>query len=188
MTMFPILPKKTKFLTAVVIQLLIVFGLVVFNASLLVRGQEIILPIEPVDPRDPLRGDYMTVQYDISSIEISRAEIKQKGFAKKDIIYAVLKKNGNYWILDTIEKNKPAGGVFIKGNIEYISNRYYDSTKKDDQKKETVRAVYGIENYFIPEGSGGQISAKLRDYPSFARVVIANNGTAILKEIFFGEK
>jgi Uncharacterized membrane-anchored protein len=63
------LSPSIKFLIAIFVQLAIVFGLVVFNAAMLARGTEILLPIEPFDPRDPLRGDYAILRYEISNIK-----------------------------------------------------------------------------------------------------------------------
>lgn len=38
------------------------------RAAILRNGKEVLLKIEPVDPRDLLRGDYIILGYDISRI------------------------------------------------------------------------------------------------------------------------
>ncbi|RUY82729.1 GDYXXLXY domain-containing protein, partial [Mesorhizobium sp. M7A.F.Ca.CA.001.10.2.1] len=40
------------------------------RAAILRNGKEVLLKIEPVDPRDLLRGDYIILGYDISRIPV----------------------------------------------------------------------------------------------------------------------
>ena len=42
------------------------------RAAILRDGREIVLKVEPVDPRDLLRGDYVRLGYEISSIPVSK--------------------------------------------------------------------------------------------------------------------
>ncbi|MFA6376461.1 MAG: GDYXXLXY domain-containing protein [Candidatus Paceibacterota bacterium] len=175
-------PKSVKFASAIIVQLAIVIGLVVFNASLLARGTEIVLPIKPVDPRDPLRGDYITMQYDISRIDASAVEGKNKEIEKNDIVYVALKKQGNAWAAASVALKKPRVGLFIKGNVSYVG---YSDWKT---KKQSISIIYGIEEYFIPEGTGTDLAQKMRTKNAFARVVVDAGGTAILKDIFFTDK
>lgn len=175
------LSKQVKFAVAIGVQLLSVIGIVVFNASLLMRGTEVLLPIEPYDPRDPLRGDYMTIQYDISRIEMPTAQINANNFKEEGVVYVTLKKDGGHWIMDSIEKTKPDSGLFIKGNIKRVYSSYYGSEKNMGE----VRIEYGIENYFIPEGTGSQLARKLNDGTAYARVVVSKDGASVLKGITF---
>ena len=62
------LDKKSKFFLAVAIQLVIILLLLITKISIFSGGEEVLLKIAPVDPRDPLRGDYVTFRYDISDI------------------------------------------------------------------------------------------------------------------------
>lgn len=63
------LSHTQKFLLAVGVQIGIL--LIVLAAKLIVvsTGTPIFLKLQPVDPRDPLRGDYMQLSYEISRIE-----------------------------------------------------------------------------------------------------------------------
>ncbi|PJC47845.1 MAG: hypothetical protein CO034_01100, partial [Parcubacteria group bacterium CG_4_9_14_0_2_um_filter_35_11] len=63
------LTKQTKFIIAIAIQLVIIFSIIIFKMAVLTGGAEVLLRIEPVDPRDPLRGDYLTFQYKISNLD-----------------------------------------------------------------------------------------------------------------------
>ena len=46
----------------------IVSGILFYNEMLIVNGQEVLLKIVPVDPRDFLRGDYVSLHYDINEM------------------------------------------------------------------------------------------------------------------------
>lgn len=170
------LPPSIKFLIAIFVQLAIVFGLVVFNAAVLARGTEILLPIEPFDPQDPLRGDYVLLQYEISSIEEDFFGDKRNGLKENDLIYVSLGKKDNYWIAKGASVQKPKEGLFIKGNVGYLYSRVGG-----------IPVKYGIEEYFIPEGTGAALEEKIRARQAFAKVVVDKNGKAILKDIVFEE-
>ena len=60
--------KQTKFILAIALQLAVIFTIIIFKFSVFTGGTEVMLRIQPVDPRDPLRGDYVTFSYDISSV------------------------------------------------------------------------------------------------------------------------
>lgn len=169
--------KSVKFLIAIAAQLTIIFGLVVFNASLLARGTEVLLPIEPFDPRDPLRGDYAVLQYQISQIDRAMFADKDQDIVKNRKVYVVLAKKGNYWVAESASVKKPEQGLFISGNVGYTSSY-----------RKTVTVSYGIEEYFIPEGTGTALEKKMRAQQAFAKVVIDKNGKAILKDVVFADE
>jgi uncharacterized membrane-anchored protein len=54
------------------VQTAALFKIVYDKDSLLKSGREITLPVKPVDPRDIFRGDYVTLGYDISSLNASQ--------------------------------------------------------------------------------------------------------------------
>ena len=52
------------------------------RAALLRNGQEVLLKVEPVDPRDLLRGDYVRLGYEISRIPVEM--IGKSGTGRSD--------------------------------------------------------------------------------------------------------
>jgi uncharacterized membrane-anchored protein len=57
--------------TAVVptaLQLVILVGMIAVRAIPLVTGQIVLVKVQPVDPRDLFRGDYVILSYDFSRI------------------------------------------------------------------------------------------------------------------------
>jgi uncharacterized membrane-anchored protein len=168
------LPKSAKFLIAIIAQLTIAFGLVVSNAFLLARGTEVLLPIEPFDPRDPLRGDYAVLSYEISNIKKDFFPDEGASLKRNDSVYVSLAKKGDYWVAESASVKKPEQGLFIRGNIDYLYSWGAG-----------IAVEYGIEEYFIPEGTGAALERKMRAQRAFAKVMVDKNGKAILKDIVF---
>lgn len=177
------LTKQVKFIIAVGIQVLIILIMIIFKLAILTGGTEVILKIEPVDPRDPLRGDYVTFQYDISNIgsHLLLGASVQNG----QTVYVVLKDQvgREYWIASEVSKSKPSdNSVFIKGVVRRGGMRTGERLDTKRSRGSTLNIVYGIEEYFIPEGAG-------RDFNFFnkqalAKVMLDENGNAVLKQLF----
>ena len=166
------LNKQTKFFLAMVLQTAVIFVIIIFKLSILTGGTEIMLRIAPVDPRDLLRGDYVTFRYDISSIGSHYA--KRQEIKNGDVVYIVLGKSGKYWGLQRVEKDKPTGNdLFIKGIVRQSTSLQFN-------------VVYGIEEYFIPEGKGQNF--RFQNKEAAARVFVDENGNSLIKQIFIDDK
>jgi len=81
--------KKILYLT-VVFWLLIFSGFILFKEYTLRTGTEMILRIEPVDPRDLFRGDYVTLNYEISTLDLEKVQAEDSYFEYNDRIYLAL--------------------------------------------------------------------------------------------------
>ena len=161
--------KQTKFIIAVGIQLIILFVIIIFKSSVLIGGTEVLLKIEPVDPRDILRGDYAEFRYsNISTIEkgLFNNMISPKENSKA---YVSLIKNGKYWEAVLVGQQKPKTGLFIQGVVSDIDSN-------------SVDMIYGIEEYFIPENTG--INFDFNKSGPYVEVVIDKNGNAVLKQLY----
>lgn len=160
--------KQTKFIIAIGIQLIILFAIIIFKSSVLIGGTEVLLKIEPIDPRDILRGDYVEFQYsNLSMIDLS---LFNYSFPKEnDKIYVSLRKNNKYWEAAGIAQEKPKTGLFIKGTIYDIDS-------------DEANIIYNIEEYFIPENTG--INFNFNQGEPYVKVVIDKNGNAVLKQLY----
>src|SRR3989339_803523 len=122
------LGKKTKFILAVSIQILVILIIIIFKYSVLTGGSAVFLEIMPVDPRDPLRGDYVTFQYKISSI--NRYSFNYEPY-NGDIIYIPLRQQGQYWnVIGGISKNKNAKAKVM---IDDYGNAVFKQLYIDDE-------------------------------------------------------
>jgi len=178
--------KQTKFILAIALQVAIIFAIIIFKLSVLTSGTEVMLRIAPVDPRDLLRGDYATFQYDISNLDSYYSRGEQ--IRNSDTVYVVLRQSGKYWVAQNVQKTKPTGNeLFIKGKVE--SGGLESQTNPLSYQRfgnSRLHVVYGIEQYFIPEGKGENFSFWNKEVA--AMVAIDDNGNAALKKIYVNDK
>jgi len=146
--------KKTWFVVVGIFWMIILGGFIITKEFIVQTGTEILLKTEPVDPRDLFRGDYVVLRYEISRINHVYANNIKEG----DWVYVILSLDANNvaHVLN-VSKRPPRNGVFIKGRV---INRNADS----------IDVEYGIESYFISEGSGHEIERHLND--TLVRVVV----------------
>jgi uncharacterized membrane-anchored protein len=111
-------------------------------------AEVIVLKGRPADPQDLLRGDYMTMRYDISDARVREA--KQGSFGNTDMghdVWVLLEKHERYHVVvqASYEKLTPgAGQVLVRGQISPGWGGIPGRSRID----------YGIERYFVPEGKG----------------------------------
>lgn len=149
--------------------------------AVLKSGQEVVLPVRPVDPRDFLRGDYVVLGYDLSPLTLSEVELGRpfSDFQRGQEVYVVWRANADgTW---SATKLSPAplevagtGEIAVKGRIEYMF-----VPEQKDRRTFTIR--YGIESYFVPEGTGATLEQAVRDKKIEAIVAVGKDGTAALK-------
>jgi uncharacterized membrane-anchored protein len=179
------LTNLQKLIAVVTLQTIIIFAIIIFKVSVLASGTSVLLHIQPVDPRDPLRGDFVTFTYDISTVS---NYYSGPGAKNGDSVYVELVRQGKYWVvLRGASLTKPINGsLFIKGTVVSggAENRAVP-TKVLGRNSQQLRITYGLEQYFIPEGTGrgfrfdGDVSAV---------VVIDDEGNAVLKQLLINDK
>lgn len=165
--------KLTKYTIAIGIQISILLIMIMYKILVMSEGTELSFRVGPVDPRSPLRGDYVTLKYlDISEIPYDTPGASDISYG--NVVYVILKKSkdGNY-LLTKVQNTKPKNKeeIFIKGKAS-SGYTYY---------AKFVTIKYGIEDYFIPEGKGQQSS--LASGRAVAKVMVDENGNAVLKQI-----
>lgn len=179
--------KATKFILAVFLQLTIVLLIILFKIVILAGGTEILLKIEPVDPRDPLRGDYITFQYQISHIDTHLLDDQVKN---NDTVYVLLKDTGKYWVASRIKKSKPVSKeVFLRGKIASGGlSREKELFPSRSSGVSRITVVYGIEEYYIPENKGARLNLGRGENEIYAKVAVDDDGKAVLKQVYVDNK
>lgn len=179
----------TKFILSISIQFLIIFFIIIFKLFILTNGAEVLLKIEPVDPINPLRGDYITFQYSNIS-NLNQYDDQGREIKNGDIVYVILRQGQEYWELSSVSKSKPKGGqLYLAGRVESggvdsLSNKL---PNQDPLLKEVlIHVVYGVEQYFVAEGKGRDFS--FSDKEASAKIFIDNNGNGVLKHIYIDSK
>lgn len=146
-----------------------------------------LLDVEPVDPRDLLRGDYVVLGYNISLIS---TDIISNGAQEGDIsreeapIYVRLRADdkGVFQPIAARYDAKPEqplgeGEVDIRGT----THRWW----VDDTKMVAVN--YGIERFYVPEGEGREIERDMSIRPFQMQVAVAEDGAAQIKAFYEGD-
>ncbi|MCX6712847.1 MAG: GDYXXLXY domain-containing protein [Candidatus Vogelbacteria bacterium] len=175
--------KKTiKLIVAVVIQVAIILTLVIFNQSITANGSSVLLRIAPVDPRDPLRGDFVTYQYEIS--RLSAYQFEGGAPVNGQDVYVELVQRGKYYLVERASSKRPESGLVIRGVVERGGRDTILATSTPDWNNQTVLVKYGIEEAFIPEGSGWTLPSG----EAYARVKVAENGNARVVGIYINDK
>ena len=179
--------KLTKFTLAIALQVIIIFAIIIFKVSVLTGGTEVLLKIAPVDPTSPLRGDYATFQYDISNLDsylLNGSQVRNG-----DTVYVVLYQSGKFWAAQSASLSKPTGNyqIFIKGKV---ANGGVESQSGilpyQPSGSSRIHIVYGVEEYFIPEGKGRNFSFWSKE--AAASVAVDESGNAALKRIYVDGK
>jgi len=180
--------KQTKFIIAIAVQLAIIFAVIIFKVTILTGGTEIVLRVEPIDPRDLLRGDYATFQYNISNLDSYLAKGQQ--LRNNDTVYVSLRKSGKYWAAQSIQKTKPGNNeIFIKGRVvSGGTDSQFNPLSLQRFTGSRFHIIYGVEEYFIPEGKGNELNSLGRVQEALARVVVDGNGNAVLKQLYINNK
>lgn len=112
--------KKKLFIIALFFWI-VIFGALIFSKEYILKtGTDILLKIEPVDPRDLFRGDYVRLRYSISRINLNETEYEEtESFERDDLVYVNLAADIKYAYPTKVSKLKPKDGIFIKGKINY---------------------------------------------------------------------
>ncbi len=155
-------------------QLVILVGMIALRAIPLVTGQTVLVRVQPVDPRDLFRGDYVILSYDFSrasreGIE-GLAEKERESWSKLEgrPVYVPLVRdtNGVHYRAEKVTVTKPDTGLFLKGQMER-----YGSIK------------YGIEAYYVQEGTGRVYENAIRDRKLTAELAVTSSGQAALRAL-----
>jgi uncharacterized membrane-anchored protein len=152
-------------------QLVILVGMIALRAVPLVFGQTVLVRVQPVDPRDLVRGDYVILSYDFSRVPeqgIEGLKDDERRWSKLEgrNVYVPLVRdtNGVHWRAAKATVMKPLQGPFLKGHIER-----YGSMK------------FGIESYFVEEGTGLVYERAIRDRKLTAELAVTSSGKAALR-------
>jgi uncharacterized membrane-anchored protein/uncharacterized membrane protein len=133
------------------------------SERLLTTGTSIKLEITPIDPRSLLQGDYVTLNYSISTVPESFEE-ELESYQSLSKVKVVL--------------SPDAGGI-------HRFNRFYTSGEQIAKNELVINGqasgwrqiYYGIETYFVPEGTGLAVERDAR----FAYVRVGADGDALLE-------
>ncbi len=157
--------RPRVWLAAILVALLqtgVIAFIIVNRAMHLAHGREIVLDVIPVDPRDLLRGDYVRLSYPVSRLNGSIVQFPEPPESGMPI-FVTLERQGqapaDKWVAVAASTERPAlpeteGKIVLRGALEswYLHDR---TGRAKLSAEDHINVTYGIETYFIPEGTGG---------------------------------
>ncbi len=158
------------------VQTVVLAGMVYGRVSLLRDGREIVAEVIPVDPRDLFRGDYVILGYAFGRSQVPVREGTRRG----DRVYVTLRERApEQWeVVSAAADRRPPpdpSDVVLAGIVDYI----YET--QGQPPKAQIR--YGIESYFVPEGTGRALEQKVRDGKISAVLAVGASGEVAIKAL-----
>ena len=179
-------------LAAIVLLCGLILALVESRASILRSGTEIRLATAPLDPRDLFRGDYVILSYRISTLEPAKLD-GDRSFERNQTVFVRVAPGA-----DGLAEAKgvylsrppaPAGGVVLEGKV--VSTAACAVNPNGDQDcnagRSAIRVEYGLESYFVPEGTGRAIETTERKRLEIVAAV-SSSGQAAIKRLLIDGK
>jgi uncharacterized membrane-anchored protein len=158
-----------------------ILGFMVVDRMLLLRnGREIVLPIRPVDPRDLFKGDFARLAYDISRLDAGLASGLGGSERRDETVYVTLERDAGEveaWKPVAVARTLPTALSPNQIAIRGRTNRYASNLIN-----------YGLESYYLPEGTGRRIEEMARKSQLSAIVAIDGRGRAAIKGLVIDGK
>lgn len=158
---------RIAFVVLAAAQVLFPLGLVGYNEARLAFGYDVRLKVEPVDPTDPFRGEYVALSYEVSQVRIFG------GLAAGSTVYLRLHKEGERWVGAGAQRSKPHSHPFIRGRL----------TTRPQRPSWTAQVEYGIETYFVEEGRSLEYERAIARQELYVDVALDRNGKARIKRL-----
>jgi uncharacterized membrane-anchored protein len=168
-----------RILIVVALQTAALAYMILDRQAMLNSAQTVTLKVVPVDPNDMFRGEYVILNYDISSLDLTKLDGEDR-FAYGDTIFVTLVPAGETWNAVAVKRASPfavPGGVALRGKIESFDGAGPQGTSQ------SARVSYGVESYFVPQGTGKVIEDEARKGELKVDIAIDKQGRGAIKAI-----
>lgn len=168
-------------------------GLMVESRARILRdGAEVRLKTAPIDPRDLFRGDYVVLNYEISTVEVDKAPGERDLRVGETIYVRLAPGTDGFARAVGASKAKPApatGETIIEGRVDRSGTCLMGADGAIDcaRGRNGVRVDYGIESFFVPQGEGLAIEQTERGRIEVVAAV-APSGQAAIKRLLIDGK
>lgn len=172
--------KRLLLTLALAFQLLVPAWMAADREMIVRNGERIHLRTAPIDPRDIFRGDYVRLDYEVSTLgghQLSE-DLTERSLPKHQVIFTRLAVgSGGLANATSASLNKPESGPFLRGRTQqaWTAGKGYGA----------LRVNYGIEKYFVQQGKGIEMENRRGQrqdvqIPLEMEVALDSNGTAVL--------
>jgi uncharacterized membrane-anchored protein len=158
--------ERAVILGAVLLQFAVLVAMITRNTVPYIGGQTVLLRVVPVDPRDLMRGDYVTLSYDISRMAPTMMGGHTPGDASNRKVYVSLEaeSDSRHFKGSAASFTRPPTGPYIQGAIAGGG-----------------QINFGIESYYVQEGQGHDYEKAVRERRLSAEVVLGYDGLPSLR-------
>jgi uncharacterized membrane-anchored protein len=156
------------FVAIIAAQVAVVGTMAAGREAVLRTGDKVVLQTAPVDPRDLFRGDYVVLDYAISTIDTNQVAWDAADPFAGQTVWVVLEPTERYHE-PVVVTDRPVDHELtaIRGVVEYSASPF-------------IRLRYGIEEYFVPEGTGREIE---RSQDVDVVVAVADDDSAVIDHL-----
>lgn len=153
------------------------------RAAILSTGAEVMLKTAPVDPRDFLRGDYVVLNYDISSVPVSAiVGGVPSGSGERSLWVRLKRQDDGFWGIaeSSFRELPPQPDTVVLHSLPFYS---YGSNGGA-----SIHVEYGIERYYVPEGQGKPLEEARNGGIVSIAVRVSQDGTAQIRSLLVDGK
>jgi uncharacterized membrane-anchored protein len=173
--------RRYLVLLAICIQIAIMASVVVKREALLATDNTVVLRTAPVDPRDPFRGDFVILDYEVNAVDVSLANpliAEEQGDVYRRVYASLKVDDSGLASVTKLDLSPPNDGLFLRGSVGGKFSWWPDV--------DSVRVKYGVEKLFVEQGKGLEMEARVgeRDewqQPMEVTLGVASDGTSGIK-------
>jgi uncharacterized membrane-anchored protein len=164
-----------RLFSVVAFQFLLLAAVIGYKGYTVRTGETVLLKTVPIDPRSLFSGDYVSLRYDISTLDLSQLAPDLYVGPRQTVYVELARGDDGYWRAVGVSRDRRSirdGHVPIKGRVE---------DARFGPLNRTIQVTYGIENVFVPEGSGRAVESGQRDLG--VEVKVDRFGNAVARQL-----
>lgn len=164
--------ERGVLLTTAALQVVVLGAMIVIRSLPLWLGETVLLRVQPLDPRDLFRGDYVILTYEMNRMPVEGLPADAYDRHDDRAVYVTLEPeaDGRHWRPVKASLTPPASGKYIKGKYAAGMLRF------------------GIEAYYVQEGTGLEFERAIGERRLSAEVALTSWGQATLRRLHVEEK
>ena len=190
--------RPARLLALALVQGAVLAGLIGFRQWTLDTGTPVVLSIRPVDPRSVFQGDYVELSYDIGRLRLDRLA-GDDDLVRGETVFVDLQPAQPAWQATGVWRKRPVAastGAVLRGRVDWVVEQQCEESGTGQSTATAPIIVpcriagirYGIENYFIPEGTGARLEQPGEHERVDVRVAVDRTGTPAISAILVNGK
>jgi len=184
---FASIPRAWLFMAVGLVQVVLIALMVGDRVRILRSSTEVTLKTRAVDPRDFLRGDYVVLNYDISSVPAG--ELKDTPVSGPGMFVYVKLARGADGFHQVVSAHLEQ--VAVGPGEALIRGRVTDRSFCGDSRRQFCSSIsldYGLEKFFVPQGEGRDIEKARNDNKLAIVAAVTPGGRAAIKRLLLDGK